>query len=102
MVKRWGKFGAFIACTNEECKYTQNPDEKPHESIGDVGSETEHTCLKCGKPLVVKVGRYGKFLACSGYPECKFTATLTAKQAKEGAPLKCPVKSARNAATNWW
>lgn len=94
MVKRWGKFGAFLACTNEECKYTQNPDEKPHESIGDVGSETEHTCLKCGKPLVVKVGRYGKFLACSGYPDCKFTATLTSKQASQGsievAGEKCP------------
>lgn len=95
MVKRWGKFGAFIACTNEECKYTQNPDEKPHESIGDVGAETEHTCLKCGKPLVVKVGRYGKFLACSGYPECRFTATLTANQSKEGGSVevfgeKCP------------
>lgn len=94
MVKRWGKFGAFLSCTNEECKYTQNPDEKPHESIGDVGSETEHVCLKCGRPLVVKVGRYGKFLACSGYPECKFTATLNAGQSKEGtvevAGEKCP------------
>ncbi|MCI0411364.1 type I DNA topoisomerase [bacterium] len=95
MVKRWGKFGAFLACTNEECKYTQNPDEKPGESIGDVGSESEHVCLKCGKPLVVKVGRYGKFLACSGYPECKFTATLTpSKTAAEGTVEvpgeKCP------------
>lgn len=94
MVKRWGKFGAFLACTNEECKYTQNPDEKPGESIGDVGSESEHVCLKCGKPLVVKVGRYGKFLACSGYPECKFTATLTpSKNAEAGVQVpgeKCP------------
>jgi DNA topoisomerase-1 len=94
MVKRWGKFGAFLACTNEECKYTQNPDEKPDESIGDVGSESEHVCLKCGKPLVVKVGRYGKFLACSGYPECKFTATLSARQKGESSlqvpDEKCP------------
>lgn len=94
MVKRWGKFGAFLACTNEECKYTQNPDEKPHENIGDVGSESEHVCLKCGKPLVVKVGRYGKFLACSGYPDCKFTATLTSAQGAEGSlqvpDEKCP------------
>lgn len=94
MVKRWGKFGPFLACTNEECKYTQNPDEKPHENIGDVGSESEHVCLKCGKPLVVKVGRYGKFLACSGYPDCKFTATLKAAQGAEGSlqvpDEKCP------------
>ena len=94
MVKRWGKFGAFLACTNEECKYTQNPDEKPNEAMGGVGTETEHTCLKCGKPLVVKVGRYGKFLACSGYPECKFTATLNKKQDEAGSVEvpneKCP------------
>jgi DNA topoisomerase-1 len=94
MVKRWGKFGAFLACTNEECKYTQDPNEQPHESLGEVGAESEHVCLKCGKPLVVKVGRYGKFLACSGYPECKFTATLTKNQKAEGTVQvpgeKCP------------
>ncbi|MBL7124568.1 MAG: type I DNA topoisomerase [Dehalococcoidales bacterium] len=33
----------------------------------------EETCPQCGKPLAIKRGRYGKFLACSGYPECKFT-----------------------------
>lgn len=33
----------------------------------------EETCPKCGKPLAIKTGRYGKFLACSGYPDCKFT-----------------------------
>ena len=94
MVKRWGKFGPFLTCTNEECGHTQNPDEHPHEDIGQVGSESEHVCLKCGKPLVVKVGRYGKFLACSGYPECKFTATLTPERKAAGTVHlpgeKCP------------
>ncbi len=33
--------------------------------------ETDEICEKCGRPMVVKIGRYGKFLACSGYPECK-------------------------------
>ncbi len=33
--------------------------------------ETDEICEKCGKPMVIKVGRYGKFMACSGYPECK-------------------------------
>src|SRR6266850_814709 len=37
---------------------------------------TEHVCGKCGKPMVVKWGRYGKFLACTGYPECRNTAEL--------------------------
>jgi DNA topoisomerase-1 len=46
---------------------------------------TEETCPKCGRPLVVKIGRYGKFLACSGYPECKHTASL---QVRTG--VSCP------------
>jgi DNA topoisomerase I len=95
MVKRWGKFGAFLSCTNEECKYTQNPDEKPEETAaGAVGTETEHSCPKCSKPLIVKVGRYGKFLACSGYPECKFTQALKKPGKEESGSIvsgeKCP------------
>ncbi len=46
---------------------------------------TDEVCPKCGKPMVVKVGRYGKFLACSGYPECKSTKPF---QIKLG--VKCP------------
>ncbi len=46
---------------------------------------TEEVCPKCGKPLVVKTGRYGKFLACSGYPECKFTKS---HQVRTG--VSCP------------
>ncbi len=46
---------------------------------------TEETCPKCGKPIVIKAGRFGKFLACSGYPECKYTKSF---QVKTGA--KCP------------
>ncbi len=34
---------------------------------------SEETCPKCGRPMVIRVGRFGKFLACSGYPDCKTT-----------------------------
>jgi DNA topoisomerase-1 len=40
---------------------------------------TEQKCPKCGKPMVVKTGRYGKFLACSGYPECRTTKPFSIK-----------------------
>ena len=40
---------------------------------------TEETCPECGKPLAIKMGRYGKFLACSGYPECKYTKSFQVK-----------------------
>jgi len=45
----------------------------------------EENCPKCGKPLAIKTGRFGKFVACTGYPECKFTKSY---QIKTGA--KCP------------
>ena len=40
---------------------------------------TEEICPKCSKPLVIKTGRYGKFLACSGYPKCKYTKSFQIK-----------------------
>ncbi|HEY51229.1 MAG TPA: type I DNA topoisomerase [Dehalococcoidia bacterium] len=46
---------------------------------------TDELCPQCGKPLAIKLGRYGKFLACSGYPECKYTQSY---QVKTG--VKCP------------
>lgn len=39
----------------------------------EIVEETDEVCEVCGRPMVVKYGRYGKFLACSGYPECKNT-----------------------------
>jgi DNA topoisomerase-1 len=45
---------------------------------------TDIVCEKCGKPMVIKMGRFGKFLACTGYPECKTTKPLN----KEGAVVE--------------
>ncbi|OGY82679.1 MAG: DNA topoisomerase I [Candidatus Kerfeldbacteria bacterium RIFCSPHIGHO2_12_FULL_48_17] len=43
-----------------------------------VEEATDEKCDKCGKPMVIKMGRFGKFLACTGYPECKNTKPLGA------------------------
>jgi DNA topoisomerase-1 len=48
----------------------------------------DEICPECSKPLLIKVGRFGKFIACSGYPDCKYTRTY---QIKTGA--KCPEDS---------
>jgi DNA topoisomerase-1 len=40
---------------------------------------SEETCPNCGRPMVIKFGRFGKFLACSGYPDCKTTMPYAAK-----------------------
>jgi DNA topoisomerase-1 len=41
-----------------------------------AGKETNLACAQCGKPLVIKFGRWGEFLACSNYPECKYTTNF--------------------------
>jgi DNA topoisomerase-1 len=62
--------------------------EAAQENIAKIESEDEKTdevCEKCGKPMIIKQGRYGKFLACSGYPKCK-----NAKPILEPTGIKCP------------
>jgi len=51
----------------------------------DVTQVSEETCPNCGRPMVMRVGRFGKFLACSGYPTCKTTMPYVVKT---GVP--CP------------
>ncbi|MDY6849819.1 MAG: type I DNA topoisomerase [Thermodesulfobacteriota bacterium] len=53
-------------------------------SKADVTTEkTDRSCPECGKPLVVKLGRAGKFLACSGFPECRYTEPLSGEEKEE-------------------
>jgi DNA topoisomerase-1 len=49
------------------------------EKVNVPSEETDEVCSVCGRPMVVKYGRFGKFLACSGYPECKNTQALVEK-----------------------
>lgn len=51
----------------------------------DISKATNEICPACGRPMVIKVGRFGKFLACSGYPECKRTMPFLVK-----AGIPCP------------
>src|SRR5581483_8873961 len=44
--------------------------------VNESAELTEETCEKCGRPMAIKLGRFGKFLACTGYPECKATRPL--------------------------
>jgi DNA topoisomerase-1 len=48
---------------------------------------TDIDCDECGKPMVIREGRRGKFLACSGYPKCKNTADVPAKLLDELAAM---------------
>jgi DNA topoisomerase-1 len=78
MVKKWGQFGSFLACSAyPECKNTKElPSEEPPKE-GESAAESEpEPCENCGKPMALKRGRFGQFLACTGYPECKTTRKI--------------------------
>ncbi|MBI4692228.1 MAG: type I DNA topoisomerase [Candidatus Terrybacteria bacterium] len=64
--------------------------EEKYESVEKqtTDEETEEICEKCGKPMVIKHGRFGKFLACSGFPECKNARAI--KKAPETIGMRCP------------
>lgn len=90
MIIKWGRNGKFLACPgyNEDppCKNTQNFERLPDGTVKIVPKEeitTDEKCDKCGNPMVIKTGRFGKFLACSAYPTCKTTRALS-------LGVKCP------------
>ncbi|MFA6533747.1 MAG: type I DNA topoisomerase [Patescibacteria group bacterium] len=58
-----------------------------------VNQETSEVCDKCGKPMIIKIGRFGKFLACTGFPECKNTKQINGAgeiEPEETLDEKCP------------
>jgi len=76
MVIKWGRLGEFLACEHyPECKNTQDFTRDEANAIVPVEknepTESGEICDKCGLPMVYRNGRFGRFLACSGYPKCK-------------------------------
>lgn len=75
MLLRWGKNGEYLVCSGKPaCKNKKNVKVEDDGTIKVVEAEIKGTCEKCGGNLIEKRGRFGRFLACSNYPECKFTA----------------------------
>jgi DNA topoisomerase-1 len=92
-----GKNGHFLACSGyPQCTYSRNyiRDEKgeihPVEPVDDETSD--EICEKCGRAMVIKQGKYGTFLACSGYPDCKNTLSLGSNGEESGTGVNCPEK----------
>ncbi len=89
MVIKWGRNGEFLACPSyPECKNTKNlkRNEKGEVQVA-AEEEVNETCEQCGRPMLLRWGKYGKFLGCSGYPECKNIRPLE-KPVDLG--VKCP------------
>ena len=88
MMIKWGRNGEFLACENyPDCKSTADFSRQEDGSITvkqkEAPEESGEVCEKCGSPMVYKHGRYGRFLACSGYPKCKNIRA-------ESTGVKCP------------
>jgi DNA topoisomerase-1 len=81
MLRRRGRFGKYLACSNyPEC---QNILSEGEEEISHV------RCPKCGENMMVKSGKFGKFLACPSYPDCKTTMSMPTDEEPKFAG-KCP------------
>ncbi len=85
LVIKWGRNGQFLTCSNyPSCKFSANFSK---DSKGEIVIEKEKVlddaCPECGSKLTIKKGRFGEFVACTGYPKCKFSKPLT-------LGVKCP------------
>ena len=90
-----GKNGPFLACEGyPDCMYSRNYERDDKGNIRLVEPVQElaegETCEKCGRDMIVKQGRYGDFLACSGYPDCKNTRSVHGKGRGEPVGVLCP------------
>jgi DNA topoisomerase I len=105
LVLKWGKHGSFYACSSykkddpESCTFTkENPVNLPEFDTAEM-PETgqDEYCENCGRVMVLKRGRFGQFMACTGYPDCKTTRRLDQGKRVPDVPLEelCP-KCGRN------
>ncbi|HEU0032846.1 MAG TPA: type I DNA topoisomerase [Kofleriaceae bacterium] len=85
MVIKWGRNGSFLACQGyPECRNTMEVVKNLDGTWEKVPPQTtDEICETCGAPMTIKRGRFGSFLACTKYPECKTTKAIS-------LGVKCP------------
>jgi DNA topoisomerase-1 len=96
---RFGKAGSFVGCLGyPECKFTSNFERDEAGVIKLVAAQApkllDEACPQCSRPLRSMVGRFGPFIACSGYPECKYIHTVKAK-------FPCPLDGGEVIERSW-
>ncbi len=90
-----GRNGHFLACNGyPDCTYSRDytRDEKGRIQPIEINhsAATDKVCPKCQKNMVVKRGKYGEFIACSGYPECKHTESVNGGAGGQSIGMQCP------------
>ena len=99
MVVKTGRFGKFLACPNyPKCKNTKNLDEDGNIVEPTQPEVSDVICDKCGATMVVKTGRYGKFLACPNYPKCKNIVNIDKPEQKADRQTASALSQVRKAA----
>lgn len=95
MVVKTGRFGKFLACSGfPDCKNIKplNENGEKQEKDEEIKKLEEkykdEKCDKCGSAMVIKNGKYGPFLACSGFPKCKNIKAI--EENKNSTGIKCP------------
>ncbi len=79
LVIKWGRNGEFLACPGyPECRNTMNFVREGDKVVPVKEEEvlTDEKCPECAAPMVMKRGRFGRFFACTRYPECKGTKSV--------------------------
>ena len=89
---RLGRNGKFIGCDGyPDCKYTRNIKKDSDEESDDDAPTTEiipdRKCPECESDLIIRKGKYGKFIGCSNYPKCNFMEPLFKP---EDTKIQCP------------
>jgi DNA topoisomerase I len=104
MVKKFGRFGPYLKCLNCDATRDAEPPaasdgaSNAGESDGAGGDAEPEACELCGKAMQMKRGRFGPFLGCTGYPECRNIRKIGKSGVAAPAPVrldeKCPVDGA--------
>ncbi len=95
---KMGKNGHFLACNGyPDCTYSRDYERDEKGRIQPVelnhDAATDKSCPACSKPMVVKRGKYGEFIACSGYPDCTHTESVNGGASGKAIGMQCPEKT---------
>jgi DNA topoisomerase-1 len=89
MLKRWSPNGYFLGCSAyPKCRSTVPLDDEGKPAPRPEPEQTDEKCEKCGSPMVIRTGRFGRFIACSNYPKCRTSRSLEKAQIELPEELK--------------
>ncbi len=112
LISRFGKYGKFIGCSGyPECNYMRKITASGEsEEVAEPELVPDRVCPNDGGTLVIRSGRYGKFISCKNYPKCKYIENIDkpADETEAGETIICPecktghIVTKKNRYGNWF